>query len=64
MTPSRLATLHAVASCTFYQPKGDERECEELAKLGYIRPAQQGKLSGYGLALPGTVYLRKRAGYE
>lgn len=64
MTPSHLAALHAVASCMFYQPKGDERECEELAKLGYIQPVEQGHLSGYGLALPGTVYLRKKDGYE
>lgn len=25
MTPSQSALLHAVASCTFCQPKGDER---------------------------------------
>lgn len=64
MTPAQSALLHAVASCMFYQPRGDEKECAGLAALGYIRPAEQAHLSGYCMALPGTIYLRKRGGYE
>lgn len=64
MTSEQSALLHAVASCMFYQPKGNEAECAELAALGYVRPINQGKLEGYCVALPGTIYLRKRGGYE
>lgn len=64
MTPSQSALLHAVAGCMFFQPKGNKAECEELAALGYVRPINQGKLAGYSVALPGTIYLRKRGGYE
>lgn len=64
MTPAQSALLHTVAGCTFYQPRGDESECAELASLGYVRPINQGKLAGYSVALPGTIYLRKRGGYE
>lgn len=64
MTSSQIALLHDVASCMFYQPRGNEKECAELAALGYIRPIDQGKLHGYCVALAGTSYLRKRCGYE
>lgn len=64
MTPAQSALLHAVASCMFYQPNGNEAECEELASMGYVRPINQGKLAGYSVALAGMIYLRKRGGYE
>lgn len=64
MTPPHRGTLIAVASCMFYQPKGNEKECAELAALGYIRPIDQGKIHGYCVALPGTIYLRKEGKYE
>ncbi len=56
MTPEQFALLNAVAGCMFFQPKGDEKECEELAAMGYIRPIDQGKLHGYCVALAGTIY--------
>lgn len=64
MTPEQSALLHDVASCMFYQPRGNENECAELAELGYIRHIKQGELNGYCVALAGTIYLRRRGGYE
>lgn len=66
MTASRSALLHAVASSVFYLPKSeeDEKGCAELAELGYISKIAQGKLHGYCVVLKGTIYLRKKYGYE
>lgn len=64
MTTAQLIALFAVAETRFYQPRDDAPACAELAELGYIRPIAQGKLTGYCLALPGTIFVRRRMGYE
>lgn len=64
MNPAQLILLFAVAETRFYRPRGDEAACAELADLGYIQPIAQVKLTGYCLALPGTVLIRKQMGYE
>lgn len=64
MTPDQLRALFAVAETRFYQPRDDAPACAELVEMGYIQPIAQGKLTGYCLALPGTIVVRRRMGYE
>ena len=63
MTHDQLLALLSVAATRFYEPDDSAaaRACAELADLGYIA---QGNLTGYCLALPGTIFVRRRMGYE
>lgn len=59
-------TLLAVAETRFYRPADDDdnRRCAALAAFGYIQGFNQGELAGYGMALNGTKFVRRRMGYE
>lgn len=64
ITPEQRAALFRISATRVYVPKDDAAACLALAEQGYIRPVVEGKLHGYCMDLPGTVFVRDAMGYQ